>query len=98
MDSICWDYNYYKPRMYRENARRDYLNLAKCKIRTAKKIRRAIKQQLQYIRRDMGYVETFLSDGVELTSKQAARLSVLRKVYEHSSTCTRTTHIPLRTA
>ena len=82
IDGICHDYNYYKPRMYRENARRDYLNLAKCKKRTAKKIRRAIKQQLQYIRRDMGYVEAFLSDGVELTPKQAARLSVLHQVYE----------------
>ncbi len=29
IDEIC--YNYYKPRMYRRNARRDYLNLAKCK-------------------------------------------------------------------
>ena len=37
IDSICCDYNHYKPRMYRENARRDYLNLAKCKKRTAKK-------------------------------------------------------------
>ena len=82
IDSICCDYNYYKPRMYRKNARRDYLNLAKCKKRTAKKIRRAIKQQLQYIRRDIGYVEAFLSDGVELTPKQAARLSVVYKVYE----------------
>ena len=82
IESICYDYNYYKPRMYRENARRDYLNLAKCKKRTAKKIRRAIKQQLQYIRRDMGYVEAFLSEGVELTPKQAARLSVLHQVYE----------------
>ena len=82
IDRICHDYNYYKPRMYRRNARRDYLNLAKCKKRTAKKIRRAIKQQLQYIRRDMGYVKTFLSDGVELTPRQAARLSVLHQVYE----------------
>ena len=68
--------------MYRENAGRDYLNLTKYKKRTAKKIRRAIKQQLQYIRRDKGYVEAFLTDGVELTPKQAARLSVLYKVYE----------------
>ena len=82
IDRICFDYNYYKPRMYRKNARKDYLNLAKCKKRSAKKIRRAIKQQLQYIRRDMGYVEAFLSDGVELTPKQAARLSVLYQVYE----------------
>ena len=68
--------------MYYKNARRDYLNLAKCKKRTRKKICKAIKQQLQYIRRDMGYVEEFLLDGVELTPKQAARLSVLRQVYE----------------
>ncbi len=32
---ICYHYNYYKPRMYREKARKDYLNLAKCKKRTA---------------------------------------------------------------
>ena len=68
--------------MYRENTGRDYLNLAKCKKRTAKKIRTSIEKQLQYIRRDMGYVKAFLADGVELTSKQAARLSVLRQVYE----------------
>ena len=82
IDRICYDYSYYKPRMYRRNARRDYLNLAKCKKRTTKKIRKAIRQQLQYIRRDMGYVEAFVSDGVELTPKQAARLSVLCQVYE----------------
>lgn len=34
IDEICYDHNYYKPRMYRENARKDYLNLAKCKKRT----------------------------------------------------------------
>ena len=37
------EHNYYKPRMYRQNARKDYLNLAKCKKRSAKKIRKAIK-------------------------------------------------------
>ena len=79
IDRICYDYNYYAPRMYRKNARRDYLNLTKCKKRTTKKIRKTIKQQ--YIRRDMGHVEEFLSDGVELTLKQVDRLSVLCQVY-----------------
>ena len=37
---ICCDHNYYKLRMYRENARRDYLNLAKCKKRTTKRFAR----------------------------------------------------------
>ena len=80
IDRICYEYNYYKPRMYRENARRDYLNLAKCKKRTAKKIRKAIKQQLQYIRRDMGYIEAFLEDGVELPEKIVKRLQVIREL------------------
>ncbi len=31
IDSTCYEYNYYKPRMYRYNARKDYLSLAKCK-------------------------------------------------------------------
>jgi len=60
IDIICYEQNYPKPRMYRKNARKDYLNLAKCKKRSAKKIRKAIKAQLQYIRRDLGYVDGFL--------------------------------------
>ena len=82
IDRICCDYNYYKPRMYRNNARRDYLNLARCRKRTSKKIRRAIKKQLQYIRRDRAYIEAFLEDGVELTPKQEVRLKVIEQVYE----------------
>ena len=82
IDRICCDYNYYKPRMYRNNARRDYLNLARCRKRTSKKIRRAIKKQLQYIRRDRAYIEAFLEDGVELTPKQEVRLKVIDQVYE----------------
>ena len=50
--------------MYREKVRKDYLNLVKCKKRTAKKIRKAIKQQLQYIRRDRAYINVLLEDGV----------------------------------
>ena len=45
IDIICYEQNYYKPRMYRQKARKDYLNLAKCKKRTAKKIRKAIKAE-----------------------------------------------------
>ena len=37
IDKICYEYNCYKPRMYRQKARQDYLNLAKCKKRTSKK-------------------------------------------------------------
>ena len=41
IDGNCCDHNYYKPRMYRENARRAYLNLAKCKsVRQKRSARR----------------------------------------------------------
>ena len=82
IDRICYDFNYYTPRMYRENARKDYLSLAKCKKRPAKRIRKAVKQQLQYVRRDLKYVDEFLAlDDVELTDKKAELLDVIRKVY-----------------
>ena len=68
--------------MYRRNARKDYLNLAKCKKLTGKKIRKAIKQQLQYIRRDRKYIDELLDTESELTPKQTERLAVIDKVYE----------------
>ena len=83
IDDICSRFNYYKPRMYRQNARKDYLSFAKCKKRTAKKIRKAIKKQLQYVNRDLGYVATFLEqDDVFLKPKQAERLAVIRELVE----------------
>lgn len=81
IDDICSEFNYYKPRMYRRNARKDYLSLAKCKKRTAKKIRKAIKKQLRYVNRDLGYIDLFLAqDDVYLNPKQAERLAVIREL------------------
>ena len=82
VDDLCRRFDYYIPRMYRRNAQKDYLNLAKCKKRTSKKIRKAIRQQLQYIRRDRKYIDELLETGCELTQKQAERLAVIDKVYE----------------
>lgn len=83
IDKICYDFNYYTPRMYRKNARKDYLSLAKCKKRPAKRIRKAVKQQLQYVRRDLKYVDAFLAlDDIKLTEKQSEILDVIRKIYE----------------
>lgn len=82
IDTICYEYNEPKPRTYRRNARKDYLALAKSKKRSRKKIRKAIKKQLQYIRRDLGYIDRYLEEGKELTPKMSERLAVIRKVYE----------------
>ena len=65
------------PRRYRRKARKDYLAFAKCKKRTVKKIRRALRQQLQYVRRDMGYLEDFMSEGYAPTSKEIPLLQTI---------------------
>ena len=91
IDDICYEHNYYKPRMYRQNARKDYLNLAKCKKRSAKKIRKAIKKQLQYLRRDLGYIDDFMEcEDIEFTEKQLQRIQVIGKSINNRSTYTST--------
>ena len=83
IDRICEDYSYYKPRMYRKNARKDYLALAKCRKRGGKKLRKAIRKQLHYVRRDLGYIENFMKCvDVELTEKELVLLDTIEKVYE----------------
>lgn len=64
--------------MYRQKARKDYLSLARCQKRTTKRIRNAIKKQLQYVRRDLGYVDIFLEQAdVKFGSRQQERLEVI---------------------
>ena len=82
IDTICYEYNLQKPRTYRVNARKDYLALAKSRKRTVKRIRKAIKQQLQYIRRDIGYIHQYLAAGKEISTKHRKLLEVILKVYE----------------
>ena len=79
---ICDEYNFYRPRMYREKARKDYLALAKCRKRGAKKIRKAIRKQLQYIRRDLGYITNLLeNNGIALSRSDAQMLDTLQALY-----------------
>lgn len=49
-----------KPRTYRVKARKDYLAIAKQKRPSGKVRRRGIKQQLQYLRRNLGHIEQLL--------------------------------------
>ena len=81
VDDLCRRFDYYVPRMYRRNARKDYLNLAKCRKRTSKKIRKAIKAQLQYIRRDLKYIDTFL-EKVDLCDSLSRQLATIRTMAE----------------
>jgi len=50
-----------KPRTYREIARKAYLSIAKQKHPSNTKRRAAIRQQLQYLRRNLGHIEAMLT-------------------------------------
>ena len=61
--------------MYREKAGKYYLVLAKCRKSGAKKIRKAIKIQMQYISRDLGYIANLLGNiGVVLFIRPALEI------------------------
>ena len=82
VDELCKVTGQKKPRMYRKRARKDYLRLSKSKKRSAKAIRSAVRKQLQYIRRDIGYIAEMIQNGAKLSSKQADRLNIVTTVYE----------------
>lgn len=57
-----------KPRTYRKNARKDYLAVAKQKKPGRKKVRKAIGQQLRYVRRNLGHIDSMLDQDALLLS------------------------------
>ena len=71
-----------KPRTYRNLARRDWLRFARDRKPTRKKIRKAIRQQLCYVKRNLGYLEAILSKYPDaLSAKQLERMAVIRMLY-----------------
>jgi len=74
-----------KPRTYRQKARRQFLTIAKAKKPGAQKIRKAIGQQLRFIKRNLGHIDHHLKlePGalVRLTSYQIKCLQVIHRLY-----------------
>lgn len=55
-----------KPRTYRDEARSDYLGLSKQRKKSAKKIRKVIKNQLQYIKRDFRHIDDLIKNEADI--------------------------------
>ena len=69
-----------KPRTYRQKARKVYLAVAKQKKPGYKKIRKAIGQQLRYLKRNLGYIESMAEEGsLKYFSKRLYRLLLIIK-------------------
>ncbi len=59
---FCKSYGLPLPRRYKRRARKDYLAFAKSKKHSVVKIRKALRRQLSYVARDIGYLEKFMGD------------------------------------
>ena len=71
-----------KPRTYRKKARKQYLQIARSKKRTAKKVRKAIGQQLSYIKRNLKTIENLPLKTDSLSKQLRAKLETVKKLYE----------------
>ena len=74
-----------KPRTDRKEARKNYLKVAKKKKVTKKERRKAIKQQLRYIQRNLGYIENLITPKNELdilTKKEEENIETIKKLYQ----------------
>jgi hypothetical protein len=70
-----------KPRTYRKKARKEYLKVAKQRKKGKKLIRRGIKGQLGYVRRNLKTIAKQGENAV-LSKREQRNLDVCRKVYE----------------
>ena len=75
-----------KPRTYRNNARRDFLSLVKQRQPTGKRLRRGLRQQLQYLRRNLNHIEVLLDSfpglAIPLSHRDLRYYWIIRHLYD----------------
>jgi hypothetical protein len=73
-----------KPKTYRNQARKNYLQVAKKRRTSRKERRKAIRKQLQYVKRNLAHIDQLTQAGVgleSLSSTQYKSLLVVAEVY-----------------
>ena len=84
-EMIFWFHKAYGvalPRRDCKAARKQYLSFAKSKKHSAKQIRKALKKQLSYVKRNIGYLEGFMSSGLSPRQKDIPTILTIFKLYE----------------
>jgi hypothetical protein len=71
-----------KPRTYRKRARKDYLAVAKKRKPSSQQKIKAIKKQLQYLKRNLSYIEKLLKQGASLEWLKKSTRKKLETVQE----------------
>jgi hypothetical protein len=77
-----------KPRTYRQTARKEYLKVAKQRRPSRNEKRKALKKQLQYIKRNLSHIQQLIDNGAFLESlnkKRYKMLLVVTEVYRQQS-------------
>jgi len=72
-----------KPRTYRKKARKEYLSFMQGRRRTKREIRKALRQQLGYLKRNLKTIEPMITkvSSDALRERQKKDLSIIREVY-----------------
>ena len=73
-----------KPRTYRHTARRDFLRIVKRRKKPRKLIRKGLRQQLSYVRRNLGHIDRLIEVGATLAAlnpREYKTLLVIHEVY-----------------
>ena len=82
MDHLQQGRNEKKPKNYRKRANRDYKRFVKNRRPKRSQIRRALRRQLGYVRRDLSIVKGMLEDSsVKLSSREQRYLSTIETLY-----------------
>lgn len=69
------------PRTYREVLRKEYLEVAKAKRHSTKKMRALIRRQLEALKRNLAIVENYLQKGCVLKKKHFELLQTIKTLY-----------------
>ena len=94
---ICKDNGEHLPRTYCREARKNYLGLAKCRRKDSKKIRKVIRKQPGYVKRDLGYIDEYLGKGYVLQPKEQNGWKQSERSANIRKRCSTTTATRLRT-
>lgn len=92
IDEVCQTFKLKKPRTDRKDARKNYLAFSRLKKRTVKKRRKAIKQQLKYVERNIRHLNRMQTLGAELDERQQKSFRIIteiakqqRDMYDHQT-------------
>lgn len=78
---FCKAYGLMLPRRHVRKTRKDYLSYAKCRKHTREQTRKVIKKQLSYVRRDLAYLDSFMSEGYDPVKNELPLLLTVMKLY-----------------